>query len=99
MISAASIRNRNSSSTINTTGPLDSTRPMRLTPCEHQQAVDFVLVPALPNSANENTGQGSSHGRRRTLHAAKAVTDKSAKRLRLGGVKKGIAARRTGLTQ
>jgi hypothetical protein len=72
---------------------------MRLTPCEHQQAVDFVLVPALPNSANENTGQGSSHRRRRTLHAAKAVTDKSSPASQIGGVKKGIAARRIGLTQ
>src|SRR3984885_11263764 len=98
MISAASIRNKNSSSTISTTGLLDSTRPMRLTPCEHQQAVDFVLVPALPNSRTRTLGQGS-HRRRRTLHAAKALTDKSSQASRIGGAKKGIAARRIGLTQ
>jgi hypothetical protein len=72
---------------------------MRLTPCEYQQAVDFVLVPALPNSANENTGQGHRITAGDTVHVSKAVTDKSSLRAQIGGLEKDTAARRIGLTQ
>jgi hypothetical protein len=72
---------------------------MRLTPYEHQQAVDFVLVPELPNSRTRTPGKRHRIAAGEPVHVSKAMTVKSNRASQVTAVEKGIAARPIDLTQ
>jgi hypothetical protein len=72
---------------------------MRLTPCEHQQAADFVLVPALSISSTTKPSKGHLITARDAIHVPQAVPVKLPKPERPEAVEKVIAAHPIGLTQ